>query len=106
MLWMLMKDEWRKSSTNNVRHQGNYVPQRYHRSIKERIYLHVWQLPQKLEAEIGRFVKWYNSSRYYETIDNITPDDVYYGRSENILKQRTELKRKTILERNITIKLL
>ena len=33
------------------------------------------------------------------------PDDVYYGLRENILKKRTELKRKTILERkNITIK--
>jgi hypothetical protein len=26
-------------------------------------------------------------------------DDVYYGRREKILKKRTELKRKTILER-------
>jgi hypothetical protein len=27
------------------------------------------------------------------------PDDVYYERREKILKKRTELKRKTILER-------
>jgi len=32
-------------------------------------------------------------------LDNVTPDDVCFGRREEILKSRDELKQKTVLER-------
>jgi putative transposase len=73
--------------------------ERYHRSMKNRILLDNYYLPGQLEQSIEEFVRYYNNCRYHESLDNLTPADVYFGRGQAILERREKLKRKTIEQR-------
>src|SRR5215831_12413163 len=66
--------------------------ERYHRSMKNRILLDY--LPGQLEQSIEEFVSYYNNCRYHESLDNLTPADVYFGRGQAILERREKIKRK------------
>jgi hypothetical protein len=43
----------------------------------------------------------YNHQRYHESLNNVTPADVYFGRDKAILKQRERIKRKTLETRRL-----
>ena len=58
-----------------------------------------YYLPGELEQEIARFVEYYNHHRYHESLDNLTPADVYYGRAEERLSLRESIKHLTIKSR-------
>ena len=75
--------------------------QRWHQTLKNRILLENYFLPGDLEAQITAFVEYYNNHRYHESIDNLTPADVYFGRGKTILAEREIIKRKTIAERRL-----
>ena len=75
--------------------------ERWHQTMKNRVLLEHYFLPGDLERQIGAFVESYNAHRYHETLGNLTPADVHYGRGEQILEQREEIKRKTMLTRRL-----
>ena len=69
--------------------------------MKNRVLLEHYCLPGDLERQISDFVDYYNNRRYHESLGNVTPADVYFGRDQQILKQREEIKRKTMLKRRL-----
>ena len=73
--------------------------ERWHQTLKNRILLENYYLPGQLEAQIDRFVDHYNHRRYHESLQNLTPADVYFGRGQTILLQRERIKRDTIKQR-------
>ncbi|KYK50600.1 integrase [Bradyrhizobium liaoningense] len=75
--------------------------ERWHQTLKNRILLGNYYLPSDLERQVGAFVEHYNHVRYHESIDNLAPADVYFGRAEAILAERNRIKRDTIANRRL-----
>jgi len=44
-------------------------------------------------------VHYYNNERYHESLDNVTPADVCFGRQYEVLGERTRIKRLTMKKR-------
>jgi transposase InsO family protein len=75
--------------------------ERFHRSLKNVINLDKYYYPWELEKQLEEFVNYYNHERYHESINNLTPADIYDGRRKEILNERGEIKQKTMKMRCI-----
>ena len=75
--------------------------ERWHQTLKNRILLEHYYLPGDLERQVAAFVAHYNHARYHESLGNLTPADVYFGRAETILLERERIKRQTIANRRL-----
>ena len=75
--------------------------ERYHRTMKNIIRFEHYYSPEELETQIAAFVDHYNNHRYHESLDNVTPADVYFGRREEILETRQRTKNRTLLKRRL-----
>ena len=75
--------------------------ERYHRSMKNVVKLENYYYPWELEQAIGQFVEHYNHHRYPESLDNVTPADVFFDRHQEILSRRKRIKQRTLAERRI-----
>jgi transposase InsO family protein len=84
---------------NHPQTQGKI--ERYHRTMKNVIKLEHYYFPEELERKIEEFVEYYNNKRYHESLGNLTPADVYYGRGKEILEKRRKTKQRTIMNRKL-----
>jgi transposase InsO family protein len=75
--------------------------ERWHQTLKNRILLENYFLPGDLENQISAFIDHYNNHRYHESLNNLTPADVYFGRGQSILEKRRNIKLKTLKQRRL-----
>ena len=88
-----------RGAPNHPQTQGKI--ERWHQTMKNRVLLENYFLPGALEQAVGAFVEYYNHSRYHESLGNLTPADVYYGRDGAILSERRKTKEKTMKQRRL-----
>jgi len=102
--WYVATDltEWLDQQKMEHLRSAPYHPQtqgkieRWHQTLKNRILLEHYYLPGDLERQVAAFVEHYNHARYHESLDNLTPADVYFGRAETVLLECERIKRQTI----------
>lgn len=70
--------------------------ERWHRSMKNVIKLQNYYSPSELEQAIAEWVEYYNNQRYHESLENVTPANVYFGREKEIIKKRNKLKEQSL----------
>jgi transposase InsO family protein len=58
--------------------------ERWHRTMKNVVKLQHYHFPWELEAALRDFVGYYNNERFHESLDNVTPADVYFGRHQSL----------------------
>jgi transposase InsO family protein len=88
-----------RGAPNHPQTQGKI--ERWHQTMKNRVLLENYYLPGALEQAVEAFVEHYNHSRYHESLGNVTPADVYFGRDGAILSERRETKEKTMKQRRL-----
>ena len=79
--------------------QTNGKVERYQQSLKREVNQLPYELPGQLERAIADFVDYYNYRRYHKALGNVMPADVLYGRREQILERRKEVRIQTINHR-------
>jgi putative transposase len=88
-----------RGAPNHPQTQGKI--ERWHQTLKNRVLLKNYYLPGDLEDSVAAFVERYNYRRYHESLNNLTPADVYFGRDQAIINRRQRIKDLTIRKRRL-----
>jgi putative transposase len=78
--------------------QGRGKIERFNRTIKGKLCLVVYCSPDELRKAAEEAIAAYNATPH-ESLDNVSPNDVYAGRKEAVLEKRREKKRLTLERR-------
>ena len=88
-----------RGAPNHPQTQGKI--ERWHQTMKNRVLLENYFLSEDLARQIETFVDYYNHHRYHESLGNLTPADVYFGRGQAIIKRRRRIKEDTMKKRRL-----
>ena len=72
--------------------------ERFNRTLKERVNLWVHGTPDNLRAAIDKENETYNE-RPHEALKNVCPNDVYAGRTDEVLERRAKIRIETMARR-------
>ena len=82
----LKDNEIRISMDGKGRWVDNVFVERLWRSLKyEEVYLKAYESPKEAEIEIGNYRVFYNEERNHQGLNNLTPDEVYFGKENSVL---------------------
>ena len=72
--------------------------ERFNRTMKEKVNLWVYGTPEDLQAAINKMVEEYNATPH-EALKNVSPNDVYAGRQDDVLERRSKIRLETLARR-------
>ena len=72
--------------------------ERFNRTLKEKVNLWVYRTPEDLQAAITKMIEAYNDTPH-EALKNVSPNDVYAGRKDEVLERRARIKLETMARR-------
>jgi transposase InsO family protein len=75
--------------------------ERRHQTLKNWILLEHYYPPSGLEEQLGAVIEPCNNARVHESLSNLTPADVCFGRREVILAERDRIKRQILARRRL-----
>jgi hypothetical protein len=67
--------------------------------MKNVVKLENYDFPGALKIAFKDFVADCNNERYHESLKNVMPADVYFGRQDQVLSKQGRIKRSTMKER-------
>ena len=72
--------------------------ERFNRTLKEKVNLWVYRTPEDIQAAITKMIEAYNDTPH-EALKNVSPNDVYAGRKDEVLERRARIKLETMARR-------